>query len=166
MTACTLETWQSAHDALTVQWLNDPVLRASFGITSAVTLESHRRWRVGATHLTAWAVRDADGRHVGNVLLHRNDAHRSAYLQIYIGETRARGHGLGKVAMQLALAQAFGPLQLHRVWLHTRLDNVRAERLYRSLGFQLEGLERESILTPQGYVSQHRWALLAQEWRP
>lgn len=166
MTNCTLEPWQDAHDAATVRWLNDPALRASFGITSAVTLESHRRWRTAAPSLTAWALRDAGGHHVGNLLLQRNDAHRSAYLQIYVGEPKAQGQGLGTSAMRLALTQAFGPLQLHRVWLHTRLDNLRAERLYRNLGFQLEGLERESILASQGYVSQHRWALLAQEWRP
>ena len=166
MTPCTLESWQDAHDAATVRWLNDPALRGSFGITSAVTLESHRRWRTTTPNLTAWAIRDAGGHHVGNLLLQRNDVHRSAYLQIYVGEPQAQGRGLGKAAMRLALAQAFGPLQLHRVWLHTRLDNLRAERLYRNLGFQLEGLERECILAPQGYVSQHRWALLAQEWRP
>ena len=162
---CQLVPWEERHDAATVRWLNDPAIRASFGITSTVTLEGHRAWRLAHPGVIAWAI-EADGTHCGNLVLDVNRRHRSAYLQIYIGEAAFQGRGLGRQAMALALDAAFGPHGLHRVWLHTRADNPRAIALYRGLGFREEGIERESILLPgAGWTDQTRWAMLAQEWR-
>lgn len=158
-----LVPWTDGHDEQTVRWLNDPAIRASFGITAAVSLESHRRWRATQPGVVAWAILEA-GQHCGNVLLDMNRRHDSAYLQIYIGEPGAQGRGLGRSAMALALSEAFGALGLHRVWLHTRAENLRAQRLYRGLGFAAEGTERDSIKAGERYVDQQRWSLLATEW--
>ena len=158
-----LVPWSDRHDEATVRWLADPAIRASFGITSEVTLEGHRRWRASQPGLVAWAICEAR-RHCGNLLLDVNRRHDSAYLQIYLGEPAAQGRGLGRSAMALALSEAFGALGLHRVWLHTRADNLRAQRLYRSLGFAAEGTERDSIKDGGRYVDQRRWSLLASEW--
>lgn len=164
-TAVRLVAWSDGHDERTVRWLNDAAIRASFGITAAVTLDSHRRWRATQPGLVAWAICEA-GQHCGNVLLDVNRRHDSAYLQIYIGEASAQGRGLGRDAMILALVEAFGALSLHRVWLHTRAENLRAQRLYRGLGFSAEGTERDSIKTGGRYLDQQRWSLLASEWAP
>jgi len=162
-TSVRLVPWSDEHDAATVQWLNDPAIRASFGITRAVTLEGHRQWRLQRTGLAAWAI-VADDAHLGNFLLDLNQRHASAYLQIYIGEVRAQGRGTGRRAMTLGLAEAFGSLGMNRVWLHTRDDNPRARHLYGSLGFRSEGFERESILEDGRFLDQERWALLRAEW--
>lgn len=160
-----LVPWTEAHDAATVRWLNDPAIRASFGITASVTLESHRGWRHAHENLAAWAIL-AGADHCGNLLLDLNRRHASAYLQIYIGETGRQGRGIGRRAMALGLAEAFGPLGLNRVWLHTRADNPRACHLYESLGFRSEGTERESIRDGGRFLDQQRWSLLRSEWRP
>ena len=162
---CRLVPWQDAHDENTVRWLNDPVIRSSFGITTAVSLESHRSWRLAQADLLAWAI-CAGKVHCGNLMLHLSRRHDSAYLQIYVGEASQRGRGLGHAAMSLALDEAFGGCGLHRVWLHTRAENAPAQRLYQSLGFRPEGVERESVKTGGVYVDQQRWALLAPEWKP
>jgi RimJ/RimL family protein N-acetyltransferase len=162
---CKLRPWVEADDARTVQWLNDPAIRATFGITSQVTLEGHRAWKAANTQVVAWAI-ESGGLHCGNLLLDVNRRHRSAYLQIYIGAAAAQGRGLGQRAMSLALDEAFGPMALHRVWLHTRADNARAIALYRKLGFRAEGTERQSVLLPSGgWADQTRWSLLSDEWR-
>ena len=67
--------------------------------------------------------------------------------------------------MALALNEAFGALSLNRVWLHTRADNARAQRLYHRLGFRTEGVERQSVKSGGAYLDQQRWALLASEWQ-
>lgn len=163
-TSVHLVPWADEHDAATVRWLNDPAIRASFGITSAVTLEGHRQWRLRHASLAAWAI-DVDGAHCGNFLLDLNRRHASAYLQIYIGDAPVQGRGIGRQAMALGLAEAFGPLAMNRVWLHTRQDNPRARHLYESLGFCSEGTERESIRERGRFLDQERWALLRAEWR-
>jgi RimJ/RimL family protein N-acetyltransferase len=161
---CSLVPWADEHDSNTVRWLNDPRIRADFGITTAVTLDSHRHWRRTHAGLAAWAI-VASGSHCGNILLDINRRHDNAYLQIYIGEPLAQGKGLGRSAMTQGLDQAFGTLALHRIWLHTRADNARARQLYSALGFHSEGIEREGVKVGGHYVDQERWALLANQWR-
>jgi RimJ/RimL family protein N-acetyltransferase len=159
-----LRPWTDADDAATLRWLADPFIRDTFGITSAPTLDGHRRWKAAQTTLSAFAI-EAEGRHVGNALLHREPRHRSAYLQIYLGEAAARGRGIGREALAALLAIGFTELGLHRIWLHTLPGNVAAETLYRAAGFVSEGVERDATLTPEGFRSQTRWALLAPDWR-
>lgn len=161
----TLQSYGPEHDAATVRWLDSGELRATFGFHGAITVESHRRWLEASPDTHIWAVLDAQGVHCGNTLLHVNARHHSGYFQLYIGEPRARGHGLGDAALRLTLAQAFDTLALHRVWLHTFADNTAAEALYRKRGFVLEGVERDAIRAEGRFVSQNRWSLLADEWR-
>jgi RimJ/RimL family protein N-acetyltransferase len=160
-----LSPYTSQHDRQTVAWLNTDELRTTFGITRDVTLQSHRRWIETAKDTLVWAIVIPGGGHCGNALLHCNPTHRSAYFQIYVGDPTARGRGVGKRVLVAVLDHSFGTLALHRVWLHTLFGNKAAERLYLGAGFVEEGIERESILRAGRFESQHRWSILADEWR-
>ena len=63
---------------------------------------------------------------------------------------RYRGQGIGKRLMlqALAAAQAF-PLQ--RVELTVRENNINAIALYKKVGFEIEGVQREAILVDGTY---------------
>jgi RimJ/RimL family protein N-acetyltransferase len=163
-TRTVLVPYAAIHDEKTVAWLNSDDLKATFGLRRTVDRQSHRAWVLAATDTHIWAILDQQGQHVGNVLLKVNERHRSGYFQIYIGESSARGCGLGDQALQATLHQAFGALGLHRVWLHTLPGNERAENLYRKHGFVLEGIEREALLVNGSFVSQQCWSILQQEW--
>jgi RimJ/RimL family protein N-acetyltransferase len=152
------------HDTQTVEWLNTPELRNSFGFSGHMTLDSHRRWVKAARNVLIWAILDERSVHCGNALLHSDLRHRSAYFQIYLGEGSARGRGIGRAALHAVLDYAFGPLALHRVWLHTLPDNAAAERLYAAAGFVREGVERDAVLRDGAFRTQHRWSLLHHEW--
>jgi RimJ/RimL family protein N-acetyltransferase len=90
---------------------------------------------------------------VGSCQLHSiNTVHRSAELQIRIGETAARGKGYGKNAVKLLLRFAFSDLNLHRVFVHVFADNAPAIRLYESTGFKKEGVLREAAFIDGKYV--------------
>jgi RimJ/RimL family protein N-acetyltransferase len=90
-------------------------------------------------------------RHVGNVVLDSIDRHiGKARLHIYVGEPDARGHGVGRRAVALALALAFDELGLHKVWLTVHARNVAAVRAYEAAGFQLEGTHRGEFVLRQG----------------
>lgn len=159
-----LRPYVPSHDEQTVRWLNSGELRATFGLRRTLSVPGHRQWMQEATDTVAWAVVDELDQHVGNVLLKISERHRSGYFQIYLGEPRVRGQGLGRAALTETLAYAFGVLQLHRVWLHTFPDNLAAAALYRRTGFVQEGIERDAILADGSFVSQLRWSLLAPEW--
>ncbi len=69
-----------------------------------------------------------------------------ARLHIYVGEADARGHGVGKRAVTLALALAFDRLGLHKVWLTVHARNEAAIRAYEAVGFTIEGVHRAEFL--------------------
>lgn len=75
------------------------------------------------------------------------------------------GHGIGRRAARLVLAEAFGPLGLHRVELRVLAANLRAIRCYQACGFRHEGTERESALTSDGWQNDWIMGLLAHEFR-
>jgi RimJ/RimL family protein N-acetyltransferase len=160
-----LVPYTSEHNEKTVGWLNSADIQATFGWRSALSLDAHRRWVQRATDTRIWAILGLAGQHVGNVLLKINERHRSGYFQIYIGEPGARGLGLGERAFLAVLKAAYEEHGLHRVWLHTFAENVRAEALYQKHGFVLEGVEREALWMDDAFVSQRRWSLLVDEWR-
>jgi RimJ/RimL family protein N-acetyltransferase len=152
------------HDQQTVNWLNSAELRETFGLTRTITLESHRQWIESSRDVLKWAIFDECQVHCGNVLLHCTWSHLSAYFQIYLGNSQARGRRIGSTILGVVLHHAFHNLSLHRVWLHTLMGNVRAERMYEKAGFVQEGIERDAILREGIFHSQARWSLLANEW--
>jgi RimJ/RimL family protein N-acetyltransferase len=159
-----LVPYESSHDARTVAWLNSDELRRTFGLSRDISIQSHRRWVSSVGDTLIWAILDGGTDHCGNTLLHCQPRHRSAYFQIYIGESAARGKGIGRATLDLVLAEAFGTLDIHRVWLHTLIDNHAAESLYQSAGFVDEGIERDCLLRDGIFTSQRRWSLLEGEW--
>jgi len=152
------------HDEQSVLWLNDPELQKSFGLCRRVTLETHRQWNEAQSDLLLWAILDPMGIHHGNISLRVNLRHMSAYFQIYLGNKRARGLGLGWFSIVCVLNHAFCCLNMHRVWLHTFTENTVAINLYKKAGFIQEGVERAAILRDDVYCDQLRWSLLKNEW--
>jgi len=152
------------HIPQTVQWLNQQDIREFFGITYNVNADEHRLWMQKNTDVEFLPLY-CDKNYVGNIVLNNLDRHSSTYLQIYIGEDKFRGMGLGQAFMILALKYIFTVKKYHRVWLHVRDSNRRALKLYQGLGFVNEGLERESIKDHSVFISQHRMSLLSTEFK-
>src|SRR5690242_19788029 len=66
---------------------------------------------------------------IGSCQLHSIHAiHRSAELQVRIGEVKERRHGYGSEAVELLLGFGFRDLNLHRVQLHVWVTNEPALR--------------------------------------
>lgn len=149
--------------AKTVEWLSRPDIKKSFGITYDVTLEQHKKW-VQENPQVEFLPLYVDDDYIGNIVLTIQSRHKSAYLQIYIGEPSRRGQGLGKDFMALAFKHCFETLDLHRVWLHVREYNQAALSLYKGLGMVDEGLERESVYAEGKFLNQIRMSLLKDEF--
>jgi RimJ/RimL family protein N-acetyltransferase len=67
-------------------------------------------------------------------------------------------------AVTAVLDQAFGPLGLHRVALHTDAGNERSRMLARRLGFTEEGVLREAVVFPNERRDEVVYGLLARDW--
>lgn len=150
-------------DAKTVAWLNDPKIKQTFGLTYVVNEASHRKW-LSAQHDMVIRAIEIDGQHIGNATLRLTPRHHSACLEIYIGESTYRGKGVGFRALRALLNLAFNGLNLNRVCLVTRPDNIAAERLYQKAGFVLEGCERQAVFSDGCFLDQNLWSILRSEW--
>jgi diamine N-acetyltransferase len=74
------------------------------------------------------------------------------------------GEGIGRRAIVLLLARAFTDHHAHRVWLDVMPHNLRAVRLYTSVGFQQEGLLRDALRVGERFESLIVMSMLETEW--
>jgi isopentenyldiphosphate isomerase len=84
-----------------------------------------------------------DGVDVGLLIAAPTDQERRVFqLSLLIGDPGEWGKGLARDALDAFLDIAFGEWNVRRLWLEVEADNDRAERLYRSAGFELEATLR------------------------
>lgn len=113
-----------------------------------------------------FGVRDSTrGRLLGSAqLLNIHPVHRSAELQIRIGEASGRDKGLGTQSVRQLVDFGFRDMNLHRIYLRVFESNERARRVYEKVGFAVEGQLREAAYVEGRFVDLIVMALLRDQW--
>jgi diamine N-acetyltransferase len=75
-----------------------------------------------------------------------------------------KGHGYGRAAVRLVKQLAFEQYRVHRLWLDVRAHNRRAQQLYQSEGFVIEGTLRECTKVEDHFSSLVIMSLLCSEY--
>ena len=75
-----------------------------------------------------------------------------------------KGHGYGRAAVRLVKQLAFEQYRVHRLWLDVRAHNRRAQQLYQSEGFVVEGTLRECTKVEDHFESLVLMSLLYSEY--
>lgn len=89
---------------------------------------------------------------IGYVLLNNvNYINSNAYLGIVIGDEINRGKGYAKETMELLLDYAFNYLNLNKILLEVNEENTPAVKLYKRLGFAIEGNLKENYFSKGKY---------------
>jgi RimJ/RimL family protein N-acetyltransferase len=91
---------------------------------------------------------------------------KSCQIGIGIGEPARWGKHLGREALQLAVAYLQHDLGLHRIGLSVVSHNDRAIWMYKSVGFVVEGVERDGIGRDGTYLDDVKMGLVAGKRRP
>lgn len=155
-------TWRWRQDPTLIEWLGEPF--------RFINRESEQAWFDAYLQQRERQVRLAiclqtDHRHIGNLNLTQiHPVHRTAEFSLMIGEADCRGRGLGRAATALGLAHAFNDLNLHRLELRVRLDNLPALKVYQALGFQQEGRLRGTLYKGGRWHDQVIMGLLAEDY--
>jgi RimJ/RimL family protein N-acetyltransferase len=89
--------------------------------------------------------------------------HSNMELKRIVMTSPGRGHG--REIMLLVLKRVFEEFKAHRLWLDVFESNLRAQHLYRSLGFQQDGIFREAVYRDGKYHSLLLMSLLDREYR-
>ena len=153
------------------EWINDRELVLLSAAYQPVHETTHRAWLNGVANRTdgvVCAIRLRRGRRLIGVgqLSHVSRVHRSAELQIRIGDARWRGRGFGTAAVRLLVKLAFEDLNLHRVFLQVFRTNTAAIRSYERAGFRHEGTLRQAVHLDGRYVDVLVMAVLRNERTP
>lgn len=112
-----------------------------------------------------FAAVDDDGDMVGHVSLDVTPHHRLANIgRVAISPDR-RGGGLGTALMRATVRHGFDELGLHRLQLTVYTFNTAAIACYRSVGFVVEGLARDSTRGSTEYWDGLTMSLLEPDYR-
>lgn len=110
------------------------------------------------------AVALSNGRPVGFSGLYVHSDFRSHCGSVMLGVADdMQGRGIGSTLMALLLATAKTRAGLSKVQLTVFTDNTPAIRLYRSFGFQFEGLHQRFSRRGDGYVDAYSMAVIFRD---
>ncbi|EFC91259.1 GCN5-related N-acetyltransferase [Dethiosulfovibrio peptidovorans DSM 11002] len=91
--------------------------------------------------------------YIGQIDFHVIDwKNRSARIALVVGTPGNRGKGYGSEALNTLVDYGFRFMNLHRMDLLVREDNLSARRCYEKCGFVEEGRMREAIFRDGRYL--------------
>jgi diamine N-acetyltransferase len=107
--------------------------------------------------------RQSDAQPVGYIILAGlKNVHQSLEFRRFV--IADKGHGYGRAAVRLVKQLAFEQYRVHRLWLDVRAHNRRAQQLYQSEGFVIEGTLRECTKVADHFESLVIMSLLYSEY--
>jgi len=103
---------------------------------------------------------------IGRVIISRINCHENSLdiTKIFIGELKKQNLGYGREAIEALLEYAFFDLNMERVTLDYFVENKRAERLYKKMGFEYEGLMRNACIKDGKYYDLKLMSMLRNEY--
>ena len=151
-----------------VYWRNSDAVRKNFIYQELFTRQSHENWirtRVETGDVVQMIICESGtDKPLGSVYIRDIDRkHKKAEYGIFIGESAARGRGLGTAAAKLMLRYCFEEEGLNRVYLRALADNEQAIRSYEKAGFRQEGYLREDVCIDGIYRDVVWMAVLAND---
>lgn len=131
-------------------WQDDPAVMTGWAMPHPLVAHdafvADLAGRFGTFREAGYFIIEHGGDAVGRIDFHGFDErHRCAELALYIGERSAGGKGYAWDAVHTLTSYLFSERRAARVELTVIESNIRARRLYESLGFQSEGILRDYI---------------------
>lgn len=127
-----------------VKWLCNPKVNRFIGdeIGQPTTLKKEQEWfnnYLKDENKKFFTICD-DTKPIGFMgFSHIRKQNKNADIFIAIGEDDYRGKGVGKIAMRWLIEYGFNKLHLHKINLGVIKENTPAVKLYKSMGFVIEG---------------------------
>ncbi len=76
-----------------------------------------------------------------------------------------KGKGYGKQTVEIVKKLTFETYNAHRLWLDVKVQNHRAQAIYKAVGFAVEGTLRECLKSENGYESLVIMSILQREYQ-
>lgn len=153
-----------------VKWLNNPEVNKYIGdeLGERTTLKKQEKWfrdyqNNGNKKFFTILFDNKPAGLVG--LSNISKQNKNADLFIMIGEDGCRGKGIGKKAMGWAIDYGFNKLKLHKINLGVIEDNKVAVKLYKKLGFKVEGKMIDEVYHKNRFYNFLSMALFKKDYK-
>jgi RimJ/RimL family protein N-acetyltransferase len=93
-----------------------------------------------------------------------NLKNRNADIFIAIGEDEYRGRGFGKLGLEWLISYGFTKLKLHKINLGVIDTNVSAIKLYKKIGFKVEGRMKDEVFVKGKWQDMLSMAIFEKDW--
>lgn len=122
--------------------------------------------KMDATKLQFTVIDKSIGAPIGRIYISRIDRHLDSLdiTKLYLAGSENRQRGLGKELMRELLEYFFVFLHMERVTLDYYTGNKAAAALYEKMGFQNEGVARNSTKKDGRYYDLHLMSMLRTEF--
>ncbi len=154
--------------AATLLRLNDGKATKRFAFfNDPVDLEREEKYlqsKIDSTNDLLWTVY-ADEKLIGTAGLHEIDFNlKTGRLGVLLWSEEFHGQGYGSDVVRALLAYLFDILELQKAYLAVRTDNVRAQELYRRLGFKDECVLKGEYLLGEQRFDMLRMHMFKDGW--
>jgi len=151
-----------------VRWRNQDAVRKNFIYQELFTRQSHENWirnMIEPGKVVQMVICDAGtDQPLGSVYIRDIDhVHHKGEYGIFIGETAARGRGVGTAAAKLMVKYGFEELNLHKIFLRVFADNLQAVRSYEKAGFVQEAYLKDEVCIEGKYRDMLLMAVIGEE---
>lgn len=153
-----------------VSWLNNPEVYRYLETGGNYTLEMLKEYLASVernSNMLFWAIHLRHNKeHIGNIKIDPvNKRHSLGEYGILMGEQSEWGKGYAKEASETILSYCFNTLNLRKITLGVVERNAAAIQLYKSLGFETEGIYKKHGLYANEYLDILRMALFNPNFR-
>ena len=150
-----------------IEWINNPVNNKFLHYDLPLEYEKTARWfKNNEGRIDRYdAVIEVDGIPVGLIgLLSIEKKNRKAEYYVSMGEMSYRGKGVAYQASKLILEYGFMVLGLNRIYLYTEAENIVAQKLFKKVGFKVEGLLKNDIFFRGRYVDRYVFGITKEDF--
>ncbi|MDQ8004327.1 MAG: GNAT family protein [Pedobacter sp.] len=128
-----------------VSWLNNPQVYRYLetgGNYNKEKLSEYLSEVVSKKDILFWAIHlKSNGKHIGNIKIDPvNSKYGLGEYGIMMGDTEEWGKGYAKEASKAIISHCFDNLKMRKITLGVVADNEAAVNLYKTLGFEIEGV--------------------------
>jgi [ribosomal protein S5]-alanine N-acetyltransferase len=152
-----------------LSWLQDDEVMEGLA-TRNYSLEKLHEYvimRINNKHVAFYAICDAtNNKHIGNVKIDFHDERSNvSELGLMIGDKNYWGRGIGYEACHLIMDYGFNKMELRKIYLAVYESNPAAKKLYKKLGFKLEGTLRKHIAVKGAYYDKYLMGIFREEFK-
>ena len=151
-----------------LSWLNDPEVTDYLELEQGYTIEALEKFLKGVEEkeILFWAIIiKENNKHIGNIKIDPvNFKHGLCEYGILIGDKNEWGRGYAKEASLIVIDYCFKVLNLRKMTLGVVESNINAVKLYKKMGFSIEGVFIKHRFHNNQYWNTVRMALFNDKY--